>query len=131
MYYTSKADLTLQKDKSSAAKPVRKALPVLPGVSRLEVTEIKPVISPSGDSIVTEVAWMHDQLVFDGEKFEALARRLGRWYNVQIRINDKQVENYTFSGIFEGETIEQALKELQMIRPFHFVINRDKVEISK
>src|SRR5699024_2507131 len=98
---------------------------------KVEVTHLNNILSPSGDSIVAETAWINNKLVFDGEKFSALAKRMNRWYDVQLNILDENVADYRFTGIFDGETLEQALKELQMIRPFNFEINKDSITISE
>lgn len=129
LYYTSAGKMTLQTKDASPAGKKKKTTPLRTTTS-LSVAEIKPVVVASGDTIVMETAWMNNQLVFNSQKFSELASRLSRWYNVDVVITDKAVENYTFTGIFDGETIEQALKELQMIRPFSFSIKRDKVIIG-
>ena len=41
-----------------------------------------------------------------------------RWYNVRITIRDTSLNNYHFGGIFENETLEHALKELQLTSEF-------------
>lgn len=108
------------------AEPISKAL-IKPNV---EISRIKSVLAPSGDSIVAETAWMNNQLVFDAEKFSSLAKIMGRWYNVDFEIKDKNIADYSFTGVFEGETLEQALDELQMIRPFQYRISKDHVIIN-
>lgn len=97
----------------------------------LKAEKVIPVVDMAGDSLVSETAWVNNQLVFRSEKFADLAVRLERWYDVKIDIQNEEVGNYTFTGIFQGETIEQALKELQMIRPFHVTINKNKIEIRR
>lgn len=132
-YYSNDANNKLKKYTARGSAGVEKKS-VHPAVNinvPLKIEKIIPVINPAGDSLVSETAWVNNQLVFRSEKFEDLAVRLERWYDVKINIQNGEVSDYTFTGIFQGETIEQALKELQMIRPFHFTMDKNNIEISR
>jgi len=131
LYYASDIDMKVEGGKSLDTIQAADKIRSLRFTPTLEVTHVKPIIVSAGDTVVTETAWMNDQLVFSSQKFSELGIRLSRWYNVHVTIKDKEVENYLFTGIFQGETIEQALKELQMIRPFSFSIENDNVVIDK
>lgn len=93
------------------------------------ITTLKPQIRSMGDSTLVETAWMQHQLAFNGESFMSLARNLERWYDVQINITNPDVGRYIFTGIFKEENLEQALNELQMIRPFQYEIQGRQVRI--
>ena len=69
--------------------------------------------------------------MFKSEVFEDLALRLERWYGVNISFEAGDIKQYRFTGTFTNETVEQALSELQMIRPFHFTISNNKVIITQ
>ena len=117
-------------DKKIINKEVGSIRPLSLHKNRLEVSDIQPVVNMRGDTIVAETAWVNNELVFQGEKFSHLAESMQRWYNVSIRIENEQVANYTFTGIFDGETLKQALEELKMIRGFSFEIDKDTVIIK-
>lgn len=76
-----------------------------------------------------EVAWTQDQLVFHDETLEELKPRLERWFNVKINLEAGKLNTYTFTGSFKNETITQALKAMQSIKPFNFKISADEVNI--
>jgi ferric-dicitrate binding protein FerR (iron transport regulator) len=85
------------------------------------------------NKVKTEVttSWKDNKLVFDNEKFERLLPKLERWYNLEI-INDYPALNNTrFTGKFDLETIEQALKALQITTPFNFTMDKNKLKIFK
>lgn len=132
-YYDECSGFKLQKDKQSPSKEQdTKKLHSLKQVpARLEVTAVRPMVLGKKDTIVVETAWIKNQMVFRSEDFSHLAERMERWYNVKINIHDEAIKKYTFTGIFQGETLEQALKELQMIRPFQYRINKNEVIIAK
>jgi ferric-dicitrate binding protein FerR (iron transport regulator) len=107
----------------------------LPGKS----TTIKnqPFVSVSklsytpSDSIQVETAWVQNKLVFDNESFNEVAAKMERWYNVQFQFNDKQTQELRFSGVFENETIEQALAYMSITAPFHYAITGNKITIRR
>lgn len=76
-----------------------------------------------------ETAWVYNRLEFRGENFEALARKMERWYNVSIVFEDDNVKQQTFNGSFENETVEQAFIALKTAAPFSFSIQGHEIRI--
>lgn len=70
------------------------------------------------DSAVVEIQWTENKLVFRDEAFADLAVDMERWYNVTIDIEDPILAGARLTGIFENETIEQALEALKLSTPF-------------
>jgi ferric-dicitrate binding protein FerR (iron transport regulator) len=81
------------------------------------------------DSTIVETSWMDNKLIFRSQAFEELALRLQRWYDLEIIIKDEQIKKKKFTGVFENETIDQALMALQFTAPFKYVINKKQVTI--
>lgn len=79
---------------------------------------------------VIETAWIADKLIFRAERFDDLAREMERKYNVKISIRDEKVKNYQLTGIFNNESITEALKLLQVIVPFKYKINDDEIIVE-
>jgi transmembrane sensor len=100
-----------------------------PEKRKISIENIKPVEIESQEYI-EETSWITDKLIFKNESLRELAPRLERWYNVKIHVNNGAINNYHFTGIFQNETIEQALKAMQLIRPFKFKINNDEIDIN-
>lgn len=96
---------------------------------KLSIENIKPVEIES-QQYIEETSWITDKLIFKNESFSQLAPRLERWYNVKIHINNSAVNDFHFTGVFQNETIEQALKAMQLIRPFKFKISNDEIDIN-
>lgn len=84
------------------------------------VSKVQPQIKEAGDSMLIETAWLKHQLVFNAQPFTRLAKDMERWYDVKIQFESDVYGNYIFSGIFKGETVQEALSELQMIQHFEF-----------
>ena len=105
------------------SNPVRE---VHPEVAGMAVDHIRTDLP---DSEKVETGWMYNRLVFDGENFQELAVELERWYDVSIIVRDERLNKYHFSGAFTTETIEEALKDLQLTADFTYKINGKEIEL--
>ena len=83
------------------------------------------------DSLMSETSWRYNKLIFEGDSFRQLADKMERWYDVKINIRDEKLLHYRFNGIFENETIQQALLALQLTNNFQYKINGNEIEIFK
>jgi ferric-dicitrate binding protein FerR (iron transport regulator) len=77
------------------------------------------------------VSWKDDKLIFKNEPFESLAKRLERWYDVEISIKDDDLKCSRYTGSFEKETIEQAIRALSISLPFEYKIDKNQIEVIK
>lgn len=66
------------------------------------------------------VSWTEGKLVFRNESMKLVADRLGRWYNVEIQINDPELLNYAFRATFINEPLEEVLKLLALTAPLKY-----------
>jgi ferric-dicitrate binding protein FerR (iron transport regulator) len=92
---------------------------------------IKPLNKNISDSDYPETAWVYNKLIFEEERFEDLALKMERWYNVKINIETEKLKNYKMSGSFVNETAEQAIKILQFLVPFRYSIKNNEIKIMK
>lgn len=92
---------------------------------------IKPISKNIADTDIVETAWVYNKLIFEDEKFEDLAGRMEKWYNVKITIEDSKLKNNKITGSFINETIDEALKELQFLVPFRYAIEANEVKIFR
>jgi transmembrane sensor len=76
-------------------------------------------------------SWKDNKLVFNRERFENIATRLERWYDVHIIIEDSTLKEYRYTGTFEKETLEQALYALKLASPFEYTIDKNNILIYK
>lgn len=81
------------------------------------------------DTSIVETSWLKNKLIFRNEDFASLAKRMEHWYGVNIIFNNDEVKQYHFNGIFETETIDQALAALQITEKFHYKIDKSNVFI--
>lgn len=69
-----------------------------------------------------ETSWLNHKLIFKEEPFEVLANNLSRWYGVNIIFKNEKLRGVKFTGLFEKENLNEALKALQLIESFQYKI---------
>ena len=84
---------------------------------------------PLNADMATETAWRDGKLVFDDLSIGEIAKKLERRYGVSIRIDDKNIEQLRFRGVFRNETLEQAMKAIQISAKFRYTIKDQEVII--
>lgn len=79
----------------------------------------------------TELAtsWKDGKLIFKGESLGILASRLEKWYDVNIQIADSGLYLKSYTGIFENETVEQAMEALCLASDLNFTIDKNNIVI--
>jgi len=101
--------------------------------------EINEPLSPRGikeigifeDIDTTPItSWKDSRLIFINEPFESLLKKMERWYDVDISLKDSAVNSLSYTGVFQDETVEQALKALKVATPnLNYTMNKNKVEL--
>lgn len=67
-------------------------------------------------------SWKNGFLVFRNVPLTEVASRMGRWYNSEIVIQDKVLENIPFRATFKNESLERVLSLLSMSAPIVYQI---------
>lgn len=81
------------------------------------------------DSAVAETSWIDNKLVFQDESFGNLAADMSRKYDVNIQFSNDEIKDYRFTGVFEKETLEEALNALQLTEKFNYKIDGTSITI--
>jgi len=92
---------------------------------------IAQIANNIADSAIIETSWVYNRLSFEDDKFDNIALKMERWFNVKITINNERIKSYKLTGSFENETIDEALKELQYLIAFSYRITGREIEINK
>ena len=83
------------------------------------------------------VSWTEGKIVFHDEKLSEICKRLERWYNVDITLEGKEVEELIFSGtILKNKPFSQIITAFELLLPVeiefkHMPGAKDKVTITK
>jgi ferric-dicitrate binding protein FerR (iron transport regulator) len=110
--------------RSNSSKP--KPVEINPAL--LSISHLTPVEADHDTWL--ETAWLDNKLVFRAERFEQIAKKMERWYAVSIHFNDDAIKQQQFTGVFKDESLLQALNAMQLVSPFTFQLNKNKVTIS-
>jgi len=74
------------------------------------------------------IAWKDGFLVFKNERVEDIAKKLARWYNVEVEIANEKVKEFTFTATFMDETLPQVLDLLTLATPVSYQLSlREKL----
>jgi len=72
-------------------------------------------------------AWIEGKLVFRGDPMAEVARRIERWYNVDVELVDKDLEKHIIRGTFQDDSLEEVFRYLSMTSPIRYRILDRKI----
>jgi transmembrane sensor len=67
-------------------------------------------------------AWTDGKIVFSNDPVNTVVQKLQNWYNVDIKLSDKKLENYRFTGTFIDEPLEQVLRILNLTSQMQYKV---------
>ena len=73
------------------------------------------------------IAWRDGNLIFQDDSMEDVVKRLSRWFNVEITINDPEIKNYIYKATLRNENLVQVLNLLKLSAPIDYRITDRKV----
>lgn len=65
-------------------------------------------------------SWKDGKLVFRNENMQQVVRRLSRWYNADIVLEDNKLDKYNFHATFIDEQLDEVLKLLAFTTPISY-----------
>lgn len=71
--------------------------------------------------------WTEGKLVFRSDPMTEVAKRLARWYNVEVELVDKALYDYVIRGTFQDDSLEEVLHFLSMTSPIKYKIVEHKL----
>ena len=86
----------------------------------------KKLYHSSSTHIEKYTAWKEGQIVFFNDPIDVVVKRLEKWYNVKIYVDDKTLQDYSFTATFTDESLEQVLKLLSLSSPMNYKITPAK-----
>ncbi|WP_426791337.1 FecR family protein [Sphingobacterium sp. WOUb80] len=57
----------------------------------------------------SEALWTKNKLVFQDDPIDIMGRKIERWYNKTIRIENKNILNQSYTGVFQEKTAREVL----------------------
>jgi transmembrane sensor len=78
-------------------------------------------ISSSKGEIEKYICWKNGKLIFKRDSIITIAKRLSRWYNVDIEVSDTDVREYTYTATFVDESLDHILELLKKAAPINYI----------
>ena len=110
--------------------PIDKKEITQPSISQIPSITPEKVFLYDEKNLDRQIAWKDQKLIFKDETFETLSHMLERWYDIKIVFESTEVQNFRFRGIFENETIEQALNAMRYTTPFDYSVDHRTIYIK-
>lgn len=80
-----------------------------------QIEKLEPKIQlVTNVDVKPESSWKAGKLYFKDETFGEMAIKLERWYDVKLHFEDEEIKEYRFTGVFDKETINQAMEALRL-----------------
>lgn len=96
----------------------------------ITISENKVTFSPKIEAQVY-TSWKDDQWIIERETLKELAIKIERRYNIQVKFNDSELEQYVFSGKLKDESLGQLLEALSVAAPIDYTINQKSIVLYK
>ena len=93
---------------------------------QLQLTQKGQLKVVSGVDLTKVVAWKNGFFDFNGLNFETVARKLSRWYNVDVVYN-KKIDDLFYAQIPRNTKLSDVLKALELTGKINFEIEGSKV----
>lgn len=88
-------------------------------------------MSKSHVNALKAAEWINNQLVFDNESFEDIAKKLEREFRVKIVIQSERLKKEHFSGSFDGRrAIGDILKEIDVENQYVQIVVGDTIYVN-
>lgn len=81
------------------------------------------------DSTLLDAAWKEGKLVFDGEDFGKVASKIEKWYNVTVVVENDNLYNTSFTGVFGKKSLTKVLNALQATGKITYRHDNDTVYV--
>jgi transmembrane sensor len=79
------------------------------------------------DTVQQETAWVKNQLAFKKMTFAKVALLLENWFGAEIRFSNEDKKTLHFTGVFDGQSLEEILNILEATGTFHYKIDSNAV----
>lgn len=79
-------------------------------------------------NIEKNVSWKDGLLIFKNDPIENIAKKISRWYNVEVIFTNNEVKKYTYTATFADETLPQVLELMELATPISYELaSREKL----
>jgi|GEM_PF-164088 len=82
-------------------------------------------------NVYNEIAWKDGKLIFNETPFQEVVKKLGRWFNTDIKLADESMANYRYTATFTNENLAQVMELLTYSAPIEFTVTDRTIQHDK
>lgn len=113
-------EIVLQTGKVDISSKKGNQLAVLKPNEQLTLDIEKQKVTKNEVEASQYTSWKEGKLVFRNENVQQVARRLSRWYNVEVLVDGNMLNEYTFHATFVDEPLDEVLKLISLTTPISY-----------
>ncbi|MGD9555423.1 MAG: FecR family protein [Mangrovibacterium sp.] len=72
------------------------------------------------------IAWKDGLLVFKRDPIAEVAKKLERWYNIDVEFTSEEIKRLTYTATFSTETLSQTLELMALATPVSYTLIPEK-----
>ncbi|HAZ01618.1 MAG: hypothetical protein A2W90_07295 [Bacteroidetes bacterium GWF2_42_66] len=65
-------------------------------------------------------SWISGKMIIQDEAFEEVAKRLSRWYDVDIELEGQKLKDFKYYATFESEPLDEVLRLITITAPIQY-----------
>lgn len=74
-------------------------------------------------------SWKDGKITFNNESLDVVARKMERWFNCKIYLDDTDLKQYKYTGTIEMETLREILELISLTTPIKTKYKKETREI--
>nr|WP_299175659.1 FecR domain-containing protein [uncultured Allomuricauda sp.] len=108
----------------------QEVLKITPGTQSVYGKNSNTIYSKSVD-VEKYFSWKDGVFIFKNDNLKHIMKRLSRYYNVDISVDNKELENQTFSGYLDlKENVENVISIIKETSDFEYTTNDNQILIN-
>lgn len=108
--------MTLVKGKVAVTLDQKKTISLSPG-EKIDYNLATSLYNVNKTNTYKWCSWKDGILIFRDDPLEYVFKRLGQTYNVEFILKDAELGKYSYKATFEGESLNEILRLLEMSAP--------------
>jgi len=117
-------EIILQTGKVDVSSKTGKLQTFMSPNEKLTLDTEKQTFAKEEEEASQYTSWKEGKLVFRNENMQQLALRLSRWYNAEVIVEDRMLDDYTFHATFIDEPLDEVLRMLSITTPISYQVEK-------
>ena len=73
------------------------------------------------------ISWKSGKFVFRNDPLEMVCQKLGRWFNTDIEIEDEELKDYSITGTFSDQGLNEILELISITSPISYDMGKREI----